>query len=177
MQSTIFAHHFKGLPHFNYFENYPQVPLEEYLGQNGEIECSLVIYDFQGIKKSDTLQPNDVRLYLAIYNLKKNSAYQGPATLEVFCDGKSIHKKHFKSSEEESLYATQEEFNEKGEFELHVTMQGEVPLTVIIPFELSSQRKDWSTWVGSILVLLLAVLAIGARKARVKQDRLSNKQN
>jgi len=27
------AHHFKGLPHFNYFENYPQVPQEEYIWQ------------------------------------------------------------------------------------------------------------------------------------------------
>ncbi len=38
------AHHFKGLPHFNYFENYPQIPQDEFLGQFGDYECSLVIY-------------------------------------------------------------------------------------------------------------------------------------
>ena len=32
------AHHFKGMPHFAYFENYPQAPQDEYLAQAGEYE-------------------------------------------------------------------------------------------------------------------------------------------
>ncbi len=35
------AHHFKGLPHYNYFENYPQVPEEEFIGEVGDYEVSL----------------------------------------------------------------------------------------------------------------------------------------
>jgi hypothetical protein len=32
----LHAHHFKGLPHYNYVENYPQTPEEEILGQSGD---------------------------------------------------------------------------------------------------------------------------------------------
>ena len=39
--SPAFGHHFKGLPHFSYFENYPQVPQDEFLAQAGNYECSL----------------------------------------------------------------------------------------------------------------------------------------
>ena len=47
MAACARAHHFKGLPHYNYFENYPQVPEEEFLGEVGSYEVSLVVYDFQ----------------------------------------------------------------------------------------------------------------------------------
>ena len=46
MVGSASAHHFKGLPHYNYFENYPQVPEEEFLGDAGNYEVSLVLYDF-----------------------------------------------------------------------------------------------------------------------------------
>ncbi len=30
--ATVSAHHFKGLPHYSYFENYPQIPQDEFVG-------------------------------------------------------------------------------------------------------------------------------------------------
>ena len=35
---VLFAHHFKGMPHFNYFENYPQIPQEDFIVQSGDYE-------------------------------------------------------------------------------------------------------------------------------------------
>ena len=61
---SVAAHHFKGLPHYNYFENYPQVPEEEFLGQAGDYEVSLVVYDFQGIDRENVEDPDNVRLFL-----------------------------------------------------------------------------------------------------------------
>lgn len=79
----LWAHHFKGLPHYNYFENYPQVPEEEFLGQSAGYEFSLVVYDFQGIKRENLDAPNTVRLFLVIFELLSGNVYTGPVTLEV----------------------------------------------------------------------------------------------
>ncbi len=43
--SAASAHHFKGLPHYNYFENYPQVPEEEFIGEVGDYEVILTVED------------------------------------------------------------------------------------------------------------------------------------
>ena len=103
--SLVSANHFKGLPHYNYFENYPQVPEEEFLGQEGDYEFSLVAYDFQGIQKENAEQPDNVRLYLVIYNLRGNSVYKGPATLEILDGSKVVASSYHKSSELENLYS------------------------------------------------------------------------
>lgn len=52
------AHHLKGLPHYNYFENYPQVPEEEFVGEVSDYEVSLVVYDFQGINRDNVDSPD-----------------------------------------------------------------------------------------------------------------------
>lgn len=171
---VVFAHHFKGLPHFNYFENYPQIPQEEFIGQSGNYEFSLVLYDFQGIKKSDALQPEDARLYLAIYDLIKNKTYQGPLELQILLDGKILYRKSYKSSVEESIYTLQEKLPPTGKYSLKIIGRGESKLTGEIPFVLSAQKIHWGKWIAGVLVLLTIILIVGARKARLIIDRKEN---
>jgi len=168
---SVGAHHFKGLPHYNYFENYPQVPEEEFLGQAGDYELSLVVYDFQGIHKELTETPDNVRLFLVVFNLRGNQVYQGPLTLEVLDRGKTVIRQRFEKAELENLYALHRELPEEGRYSLRVTLHDEGNVTCQIPFWLSSQKIHWGKWVAAGMVLLLGVAAVGARKARVTQDR------
>lgn len=163
------AHHFKGLPHFNYFENYPQVPQDEYLWQEGDYEFSLVIYDFQGIKKSEVEQPDDARLYLVIWNLRENRIYGESLTLRVLDHGEPVHSRSFPTAVEENIYSLQHPLPETGRYSLEVVLgDGSV---AVIPFKLSSQKVPWGKWVGGVLVVLVVIVAIGSRRARVIQDR------
>ena len=170
--SPALAHHFKGLPHFNYFENYPQVPQEEYLWQEKDYEYSLVLYDFQGIQKQDAEQPENVRLYLVIYSLIDRGVYNGPLTVEIRDRGEVMYERYFPESQEESIYAFEELLPETGKYSLGVRIGPHSDiLTAEIPFKLSSQKVPWGRWVTICLGGIIVVVAVGSRRARVIRDR------
>ncbi len=168
---SVKAHHFKGLPHYNYFENYPQVPEDEFLGQEGEYEFSLVVYDFQGIQKENVEQPDNVRLFLVIFNLLGNSVYNGAATLEVLDRADVVASNYQETSELENLYSLHRSLPETGKYSLRVILHDEDDLATVIPFQLSSQKIHWGKWVGLVLIILVSIAAVGARKKRIAMDR------
>jgi hypothetical protein len=170
------AHHFKGLPHYNYFENYPQIPEEEFLGQSGKYEFSLVVYDFQGIDRSKMESPETVRLFLVIFNLENSAVYIGPATLDVLDGDEIVYSERQESAELENLYSIHQDLPEDGDFSLRVTLHGRGDLKCEIPFTLSSQKVHWGPWVAGSLFGLIAIAAVGARRARVAQDRRETKR-
>jgi len=165
------AHHFKGLPHYNYFENYPQVPEEEFLGQAGEYEMSLEVYDFQGINREKVEDPNNVRLFLVIFNLLNNKVYQGRLTLEILDRGKVVQTANFETAELENLYSLHRQLPDTGRYSLRVTLHDQNDEQCVIPFQLSSQKINWGKWIGAGLIVLIGVAGVGARKARVAKDR------
>lgn len=168
---SSFAHHFKGLPHYNYFENYPQIPEEEFLGQAGEYELSLVVYDFQGINRSDVQDPDKVRLFLLIFSLKNNTVYQGPLTLEILDRGQVVHSERHESADLENIYSAHRNLPNSGKYTLRATLHGKQGITCDIPFQLSSQSIHWGKWVVLVVLTLIVVAAIGGRKARIAMDR------
>ncbi len=168
---TAAAHHFKGLPHYNYFENYPEIPEDEFLGQVGDYEVSLVVYDFQGIQRENVDDPDMVRMFLVIFNLRNNDIYGGPLTLEVLDKGKVIHSERHKSSELENLYSMHQDLPDTGSYALRLTLHSVDDLQCVIPFKLSSQKIHWGKWVAGFMLVVIVIAAIGARKARVSMDR------
>lgn len=174
LSGTMHAHHFKGLPHYNYFENYPQVPEEEFLGQAGNYEFSLVVYDFQGINREQTESPDKVRLFLLIFSLLENKVYNGPITLEILDNNAPMETVQFESADLENIYSLHRDLPDSGRYKLRMTLHEENDLKCEIPFKLSSQKVHWARWIALFLVLMMSVAAVGARKARVKQDRLES---
>ncbi|NNE06928.1 MAG: hypothetical protein HKN20_00060 [Gemmatimonadetes bacterium] len=171
LASSAFGHHFKGLPHYSYYEHYPQVPQEEFLGQEGQYEYSLVLYDFQGLNQADMEQPDNARLYLIIFNLRANDVYEGPLTLAI-CDRDAVvYEEVFAGPEEECVYALQQDLPSTGKYSLLVTLGDGSDQEVRIPFRLSSQKTYWGRKVAGALALLILVVAVGSRRARVMQDR------
>ena len=169
------AHHFKGLPHFSYFENYPQIPQEEFLWQEGEYEFSLVLYDFQGLQRQDLSQPDDTRLFLAIYSLRENRVYGGPLLMEVLDDSEPVLRVRRQTPEEEMVYQIHGILPPAGDYSLRISLLDEAGVQAVIPFQLSSQKIGWGKWIAAGLLLLVLVAGIGARKARVSQDRKTNR--
>ena len=168
---ALWAHHFKGLPHYNYFANYPQVPEEEFLGQTAGYEFSLVVYDFQGIDREDLDEPNTVRLFLVIFELISGYVYTGPATLEVLDGSHPYYTERIESGAAENLYSIHESLPDDGDYALRITLHDSEDAQCVIPFTLSSQKKPIGLWVTLAFVIMIGVSAFGARKARVKQDR------
>ena len=175
LSTSLDAHHFKGLPHFSYFENYPQIPVDEYIGQCDSYEFSLVIYDFLGINKQDAEQPDDVRLFLVIFNLLENKTYQGPLTLKVMNGDTEVQSKYFTNSVEESIYTLQRKLSESGDFSLKVILHDSAgDIEGSIPFLLSNQKINWALWISGSLCLIILLVGYGSRQARLKQDRKEN---
>lgn len=171
LPGTADAHHFKGLPHFSYFENYPQVPQDEFLGQAGDYEYSLVLYDFQGLQQKDKFQPNDARLYLIIFNLRENRVYDGPVRIEILDRGEPVFAEEFTGPEEESVYSLKRELPPRGRYSVAITHLEGTPTRAEIRFRLSSQKVPWGKWITGGLLLLVGVVAVGSRRARVRMDR------
>jgi ferredoxin-type protein NapH len=165
------AHHFKGLPHYNYFENYPQVPEEEFLGQAGDYEFSLVVYDFQGINRDDVADPDTVRLFLLIFSLTGNRVYQGPLTLDILDRSQIIHSETHPSADLENIYSLHRSLADSGKYTLRVTLQDSEGLSCEIPFRLSAQNTHWGKWIALAMATLILIAAIGGRKARMTMDR------
>ena len=170
MSGLAHAHHFKGLPHFNYFENYPQIPQDEFVGQEGKYEFSLVLYDFQGLQQQDMEQPDDVRLFVIAFNLLGNTVYSGAARLEVLDGDVPVVVETVDGPREENVYKIRGSLSGSGRYSLRMTLIDD-EVTVVIPFELSSQKTAWGRWTVGALVALIAFAAVGARRARVLADR------
>ena len=167
----LFAHHFKGLPHYNYFENYPQVPEEEFLGQAGEYEMSLVVYDFQGIHSQNIEDPENVRLFLLVFNLLNSRVYHGELTFEILDGDRVLLSKRYEKAQLENMYSAQRNLSDTGDYAVRLTLHDDGGRQCVIPFRLSSQTTHWGRWIALGLLVLIAVTAVGARKARLVQDR------
>ncbi len=173
--ASLQAHHFKGLPHFSYFENYPQIPQEEFLGQAGDYEFSMVLYDLQGIQLDNVEMPKNVRFFLMILNLRENSIYGGEAVLQIL-DGDDVIVEEIKTTaEEENIYPMSHELGASGDYSMRVIMKSK-GIEASIPFTLSSQKTSWGKWISLVMIILVVVAAYGSRQARIRKDRVQAAQ-
>lgn len=167
--STALAHHNKGLPHYGYYENYPQVPTEEYVIIDGHWEMGATLFNFQGLDRTNADTPNDVKIYLYLYDLAADEGYGGPLDVSIMHDGEVVSTFERLSVDEETIYSTRETMPESGDYELVATVNGEV---VTLPFhvELASDRVSWTVIAIIVvpLVLLFGLALIGRRRRRTK---------
>jgi hypothetical protein len=98
------AHHIRGLPHYGYTENYPQVPVNEMtLSQNG-YTMNLTTYYFEGLKKEVSLTPDAVQIYLHLRDETTGRAYTGPIGLEIRNKNEILYSVERDAPVEESFY-------------------------------------------------------------------------
>jgi len=152
------AHHNKGMPHYGYYDNYAQTPTEEFVVVDGKWEMGATIFNFQGLDRRAADTPNDVKIYLYLYDTEANVAYQGPLNIEIRQRGERIARFERQQVDEESVYSTRETLPRSGDYELVAEAAGD---RVTLPFhvELASDAINW--WVvGGIPTLGVWVIAL-----------------
>jgi hypothetical protein len=166
--ATALAHHNKGLPHYGYFENYPQVPTEEYIRVEGRWEVGATVFNFQGLgdrESSDT--PNDVKIFAYIYDLEKDVGYEGPATIAIVSEGETVSVFERLEPDGEGVYVSRETLPHSGDYSLEFTFdEGEATLPFNV--DLAADRVNWALLGGLGLAVLTAMsLALAGRKKRL----------
>ena len=121
---TVFsaeAHHYKGLPHYSYFENYPEIPTLEFLEQIGAYEVFITIYNLQGINLDQVESPDDVRLYIYIFNVEEEKVYSGNASFRLMKKEKELFNIQDLASEQENIFTINRKILEEGDLKLFVS--------------------------------------------------------
>ncbi len=169
--SVASAHHNKGLPHYGYFANYPQVPTEEYVAIDGRWEIGATIFNFQGYDGRRTSStPNDVKIYLYLYDVEADASYSGPVDIVIRRDGEIVARYDRTEPDEESVYSTRETLPESGDYELVALVDGR---EVVLDFHVDLDDGPSMVLVLAIVVPVLLVfgLALFGRKRRRRGRR------
>ncbi|MCP4903589.1 MAG: 4Fe-4S binding protein [bacterium] len=149
------AHHNKGMPHYGYFENYAQVPSEEYLTIQGRWEMGATLFNFQGLDRRTADTPNDVKIYISLFDVEAGSGWEGLVDFSILHEGEPIAEFTREKVDEESVYSTRETIPESGDYELIARVDGD---RISLPFhvDLAGEGLRW----GPILVLSLFGLGL-----------------
>ena len=165
------AHHNKGLPHYGYFENYPQVPTEEYVTIQGHWEMGATLFNFQGMDRRNSDTPNDVKIYSYIYDLDRGANYKGATDFSIEYDGEIISHFDRVAVDTEAVYSTRETLPRSGDYMLIAHFDGH---TVKLPFhvELASDGVSWGVVAGILVpVLLVFLLALHGRRRALRRNK------
>jgi ferredoxin-type protein NapH len=172
LPAAAMAHHNKGMPHYGYYENYAQTPTEEFVAVQGKWEIGATIFNFQGLDRRSADTPNDVKIYLYLYDSEANASYQGPIDIEIRQAGELISRFERQQVDEEAVYSTRETLPRSGHYQLVAEVMGD---RVTLPFhvDLASDAMPW--WqVGGIGVLLggiVGLLLYGRRRPRRRRNQ------
>ncbi len=169
---TALAHHNKGMPHYGYYENYAQTPTEEYVAVQGKWEIGATIFNFQGLVRRDSDTPNDVKIYLYLYDSEAKASYKGPLDIEIRYRGELISRFERPQVDEEAVYSTRETLPHSGTYDL-VAYVGEDRITLPFRIDVASDAINW--WlvglISAIVFVVAALLVLGRRRPRRRRKR------
>ncbi len=152
------AHHYKGLPHYSYFENYPQVPILEFIQRDSDYEIFVTIYNFQGLNLDLVESPDDVRFYTYIYDVKANNSYKGKVDFEVLSHETLVLNRKGLESEQENIYIIQSKFEEQDDLILKATFPTSAGNTKTISLPIQLTEGFWDLY--GVYVAILGFFAV-----------------
>jgi ferredoxin-type protein NapH len=174
--SVAEAHHNKGLPHYGYYENYPQVPTEEHIVVQGRWEMGSTIFNFQGYERADADTPRDVKIFVYLYDLETDAAYVEAADFDVLLDGVVVTRFEREQVDDEVVYSTRETLPETGTYELVANIPGVAPADaprLEFFIDLDEGGVSWGLIAGAAAPLVpLFVLALLGRSRRGRSRRM-----
>lgn len=171
--STAEAHHNKGLPHYGYFENYPQVPTEEYITIQGRWEMGATIFNFQGMERENSDTPNDVKIYTYLYDLEGDHAFRGPVDFEIRRAGEVVSRFARDAPDEEAVYSTRETMPGTGNYTLVAVLAdgAEVELAFYVDLDEGGINGLLIGAIGLPVAILFALALYGRGKKRRRSSR------
>lgn len=172
LPATAVAHHNKGLPHYGYYENYPQVPTQENIVVDGRWEMGATFFNFQGLDRSNADTPNDVKIFIYVYDLEKDTNYVGPVDFQIMLDGEEVGRFTRESIDEELIYSTRETLPTTGAYQLVANLRDvEQPAAVSLDFHIDLSEGGVSWWLIGGLVGPLIPLFLLAALGRTRRGR------
>ena len=162
--ATAAAHHIKGLPHYGYLENYPQVPTTELHASAPPFEVTVVAYALEGIERSRSNHPDDVMVYVAVTDTSVGKASTGPLDV-VFrpAGGGAELVRSLAAPLEETVYRLRASLSERA-YDVEIRIGGPAGTVATTRLSLGGEVSLWA--VAIAVVLALAVVAIGYRVLR-----------
>jgi len=173
---SAWAHHNKGLPHYGYFDNYPQVPTEEFIDEVGRWEVGAVFFNFQGMDRKSSDTPDDVRIFAYAYDLESGRGFKGELTLFLADEqGEILDSFERVAPDQEGVYVVRTTLPASGRYKLLFDLESggavdRVPLAFDI--DLEADRVPWML-IGLGATLLAVVFAVAAAGRRDKAARRS----
>ncbi len=167
------AHHYHGLPHYGYFDNYPQTPIEEYIASDGRWEMNFTLYNFQGMQRADVNQPDDVQIFIVIFDLKEKATYGGRAEITILKEDEKVAVWD-KVAEQESIFLVSTQILDPDDLKLEVRIKDPEGKQVILssPFSLPGEGgQSPLVWVGCGLILLTITMVFASKQKRPRPAR------
>ncbi len=170
----VFSHHYKGLPHFSYFENYPQIPYLEFIKETPDYEVYVTVYNFQGLNLEQVEAPDSVRIYLYIYDIKADKVYKNPASFKIFSHNSLVHATELAPPEQENIFVIQKEISKQDDLVLTASFKDPngKSVEITIPFQIT---KTFFQKFGLYIVIALFFLFVIALKLITGRNDVSDK--
>ena len=179
MSLTAKAHHYKGLPHYSYFENYPQAPILEFIEETSNYEIYVTIYNFQGLNLEMVDAPDDVRFYIYIYDIENNTTYLGKADFEIYSHGEFVAKELGVSQFEESIYVLRKKIDQQDDLNLKVRVwsKEDIPFEISVPIQITETFLEKYGIYISVFLFFAAVITIKSfsKNKQVKKAKPNGK--
>ncbi len=167
------AHHNKGLPHYGYYENYPQIPVEEHIIVDGRWEMGATMFNFQGLDRRQADTPNDVKFFIYVYDLERDGNYTGSVEFVLLDeDGEEVGRFRRDEVDEELIYSTRETMPETGDYTLVARLleiEGQPEVAIVFHIDLSADAIPWALLLaltGPLVPLFILVLLGRSRRGR-----------
>ena len=169
LPATAEAHHNKGLPHYGYFENYPQVPTDDLLIVDGKWEVGGVLFNFQGLKRETSDTPNDVKMFVYAYDLEADATLRAPVDFTIVDEAGDVVSEWGRlEPDQEGVYISRETFPSSGYYELVYRFEeAGQPVELRLPMDIDLAADGaMLPWVVGILgtVAGIFVLAVFGRQ-------------
>lgn len=177
------ANHNKGFPHHGYYENYPQIPVEEFSAISSRWEVRATIFNFQGMNRNQSDTPNDVKIYLSLYDRESKAGYTGPLTVEIRQGDEFITRFSRDHVDEEAVYSTRETLPRGGDYQMIIKLGPEpmnpiTTLSLTFHVDLASDSMSAYRLVGiATFGICAALLMVLGRKRLRGSDRRINPQS
>ena len=171
----IEAHHYKGLPHYSYFDNYPQIPYLEFIKMDEQFETFITVYNFQGLNLEQVDSPDDVRLYVYLYDLEKDKVFKGEAAFEIYSHDQLIRKIDFIPPEQENIFVIQGKIKEQDRLSLKIKVKKEDGqlASIEIPFQITEtffEKYGLALGIFAFFVTVALIKKVSMKQAQVKKN-------
>ena len=159
--SFSLAHHYKGLPHFSYFENYPQIPYLEFIKEAHDFEIYMTVYNFQGLNLDQVSSPDDVRLYIYIFDINNQKVYKQPASFSVYSNESLVYETGMIPPEQENIFVIQKKIKQQDNLKLLVEFNNESNelVSIEMPFQITKTFfQKYGVYLAIALFFLIVVI-------------------